>query len=530
MRRTVLVFLMFGLAACSTPVSPNVPIGSGSASISSPEQTQSRLLESAPSEVSLKHFSEMRLVGSGLTLREISRNEAYTQYAADYFSNGLRISGIMNIPNGDGPFPLVLTNHGHIDPSIYTRGRGLRREQDFLARRGFAILHSDYRGHGESDPSPVEDEGSYDAGIEYSMDVLNAIQAVRDAALPQVDASRVGMLGHSMGGGISLNIAVAHPDAVDAIALYASVHVDAWENFNRWRRERPEGDRTLRELGTRAENPARWDRLSSLTYLDDLRAPVILFQGSNDQDVPKEWSYFLATKLESIGKNITYVGYEGEAHEFGPQWTDFMQKTADFFDAHLRRSQSSSFVSGWPLFETRRITKKPFGILIDRETSPVQPERFAGYHTGADFEVLPGEDETTMAVPAICEGEVGTAQNVSGYGGVVMQRCTIGDESVTVLYGHLSLDSIEVTVGQMLSPGQTIGRLGKGFSAETDNERPHLHLSIHKGAALEFRGYEQVEAELQRWLDPVPWLPVVYGSTSRSAPVPVSGGTGASAD
>jgi hypothetical protein len=28
----------------------------------------------------------------------------------------------------------VILNHGYIDPAIYTNGRGLKREQDYLAR------------------------------------------------------------------------------------------------------------------------------------------------------------------------------------------------------------------------------------------------------------------------------------------------------------------------------------------------------------------------------------------------------------
>ena len=90
---------------------------------------------------------------------------------------------------------------------------------------------------------------------------------------------------------------------------------------------------------------------------------------------------------------------------------------------------------------TERVTKKSFGIYIDRATSPVQPERFAGYHTGTDFEAFP--EEATMAVPvtAICSGEVRTKRAASGYGGLFVTSCAIDAESVTVVYGHLKLSS-----------------------------------------------------------------------------------------
>jgi hypothetical protein len=49
--------------------------------------------------------------------------------------------------------------------------------------------------------------------------------------------------------------------------------------------------------------------------------------------------------------------------------------------------EGGGFVPPVPGFP-EEITKKPFGIFINPETSPVQPERFRGYHTGVDVEVV----------------------------------------------------------------------------------------------------------------------------------------------
>lgn len=278
----------------------------------------------------------MRLVGTGLTLDAIAaENEAYTRYNIHYFSNSLKITGILNIPKGDGPFPALILNHGYISPSVYTQGRGLKREQDYLARQGFVVLHTDYRGHAGSDESPMT-EKVYDANLEYAMDSANAIGALRAAALPTVDASHIGMMGHSLGGGVTLAVLTGRPDLVSAAVLYAPVHADVWENFSRWRSEREEGDRTIAEFGTRETNPDRWDLFSPKTYLDRIQAPITLFQGSNDKDVPKAWSDDLAANLTAAGREVTYVEYPGESHEFGPQWNDFMQKTAAFFTEKLQ--------------------------------------------------------------------------------------------------------------------------------------------------------------------------------------------------
>ncbi|MBI5794601.1 alpha/beta fold hydrolase, partial [Candidatus Uhrbacteria bacterium] len=284
------------LCACTTAV-PLPQESAAPAPSSSATSVASSPLEQVPSELTIDHLSQMKLEGRDLKLESIlTDNTAYVQHAISYRSNGLKISGILNIPKGTGPFPLLIFNHGYIAPSIYTRGRGLRREQDYMARHGFVVLHTDYRGHGESDPSPDTRE-IYDAGLEYAMDSMNAILAMRAAALPSIDTERIGMLGHSLGGGVTLNILTSHPELVTAAVLAAPVHSDAWENFMRWRRERPEGDRTVATLGTRDTNAAAWDALSSLSRLNRITAPILLFQGTADKDVPLAWSDFLSEHL-----------------------------------------------------------------------------------------------------------------------------------------------------------------------------------------------------------------------------------------
>ncbi|MDD5040919.1 MAG: alpha/beta fold hydrolase [Candidatus Peribacteraceae bacterium] len=331
------------LTACSSALTANGTAANiTQSSASSTPVTEA--MEQVPAELSITHFATMRLEGTGLTLGDVlAQNAVYTRYAITYRSNGLLISGIMNIPKGTGPFPLVVLAHGYIDPAIYTQGRGLKREQDFLAREGFAVLHTDYRGHAGSDPSPDVRE-VYDAGLEYGMDVINAVNAVRAAHLPHVDARRVGILGHSLGGGVALNIAVARPDLASAFVLYAPVNGDAWQNFERWHSMRDEKDRTRAVLGTRKENPAAWDALSSFSFLGNITAPILLAQGTADADVPPAWSDDLNEKLKTLGKDIAYVSYEGEKHEFIAQWDDFMRRVTAFFRSHLAAEDTTTLL------------------------------------------------------------------------------------------------------------------------------------------------------------------------------------------
>lgn len=149
-----------------------------------------------------------------------------------------------------------------------------------------------------------------------------------------------------------------------------------------------------------------------------------------------------------------------------------------------------------------RVTAKPFGILITPETSPVRPERFRGYHTGTDFEIFPDESDVDVPVRAVCDGSIVMKRHADGYGGVVVGRCTLGGGTVTVVYGHLALSSVDAAVGDRIAAGDIIGLLGAAGSTDTDGERKHLHLGIRRGVTTDIRGYAADRTTLSGWLDP----------------------------
>jgi len=153
-----------------------------------------------------------------------------------------------------------------------------------------------------------------------------------------------------------------------------------------------------------------------------------------------------------------------------------------------------------------RVTKKPFGIYVSPGHSPVSPERFTGYHTGVDFETFPDEQDTDVAISAVCDGPLLLKESASGYGGVAVQGCKLDGQDITVIYGHLKFSSVQANVGQQLAAGEQFAILGKGYSVETDGERKHLHLGIHKGNAISILGYVQNASELSNWLDITKYL------------------------
>lgn len=284
--------------------------------------------------VSLQALSQKQFDGSELILGDVQSDTAnYTRYFITYKSGELTISGIMNVPKGKGPFPVVIMNHGYIDPAIYTNGRGLRREQDYFASRGYIVIHPDYRNHAQSDKDNNV-EGRIRIG--YIEDVINSIYALKTANLPYADTDRIAMIGHSMGGGIAQAVMVVEPELVDAYMLYAPVSSDVRESYYRWTKSRPEAVAQIKEQhGDPETNPEFWDNMSPVNFFDRVQAPVMINHGTNDADVPIAWSQTTYDALITANKEVIFHQYPGEGHEFGLAWGIVMQRTIDFFNQNL---------------------------------------------------------------------------------------------------------------------------------------------------------------------------------------------------
>lgn len=153
---------------------------------------------------------------------------------------------------------------------------------------------------------------------------------------------------------------------------------------------------------------------------------------------------------------------------------------------------------------TNRPTPLHFGVYVtpDPATNPIEPpERFTGYHAAVDYEVSEDELETPTQVYAICKGRVIYSGFAEGYGGLIIQRCTLDGEPISVIYGHLSRNGL-LEEGVTVRSGNPIGYLADARSTDSDGNRKHLHLGIHKGKGLDMRGYVQTEEELAEYIDP----------------------------
>lgn len=267
--------------------------------------------------------------------RKLSENSAYTRYQATFKSGDLKICGILIEPKGKGagPYPMVVLAHGYIDPKVYVTGQGFRREQDWLPRNGYGVLHVDYRNHACSDKDPNND---VDMRLGYAEDVINAGLAIRNSDIPWIDNDRVAVLGRSMGGGVTYQALAIAPGVFDAAITYASVSSNAADNFNRWQRNNYDiGDKILAQYGEPKDNPEAWRQMSSRNYFFRITEPVLSFHGTADDTCEISWARATQRALDKAGVDTELVEYKGAGHYFYAPWNDSIKRVGKFLDKHL---------------------------------------------------------------------------------------------------------------------------------------------------------------------------------------------------
>ena len=239
------------------------------------------------------------------------QKEEFTRYKINYASDDLTIHGFVNIPAGDGPFPVIIALHGYIPASEYTTLDYSTRYADSIARKGYIVLHPNLRNFPPSDI--VGRRRDYQSG--YVIDVLNLMAHVEKLAgqegiFENADLSRIGVWGHSLGGGTALRLA-SLVDEIQAAVLYGAV-------------------------SQRYSNAEAGFEIFNYT---DTRAAFSVHHGVQDAVISVAWSQRLCTQLEAAGKDPECFYYEDQPHTFyqlGDGDALFIQRTIQFYDRFLK--------------------------------------------------------------------------------------------------------------------------------------------------------------------------------------------------
>lgn len=238
--------------------------------------------------------------------------DRFKRYYVIYDSDDLSIHGYVNVPNGEGPYPVIIMLHGYIPPEDYVTLDYTVRYADDLARNGYIVLHPNMRNFPPSDSA----ERRRDSNTGYTIDVLNLLAYFREMAgkegiFASADLNRIGIWGHSIGGSIAMRTMSVEPDTFKAAILYGAVS---------------------QRYGTVLDGSGIYD-------FSEVETQISIHHGENDDLIPVEQSQKLCRQLEQLGKDPECYYYEGQPHTFyKDQWADtmFKDRTLEFFDQYVR--------------------------------------------------------------------------------------------------------------------------------------------------------------------------------------------------
>ncbi|NJK80528.1 MAG: alpha/beta fold hydrolase [Chloroflexaceae bacterium] len=265
----------------------------------------------------------------------------FTRYLFAYPSDGLRITGMLNVPRGAGPFPVAILNHGYYPLDVYRTGNGTQLAADYLANQGFLTLSPDYRSHAGSDDAP----NVFRAG--HVIDTLNLIPLAQQ--LPQAQPGKVLMWGHSNGGAITAK-AITISDQILAALVYAPASSNIVQDYLfRVERAAFRGS-TIDRVDWPVlpeEAPDLYERLSPLNYAQYVTADVKIIWGTNDEIVPRPWAEDLYNALLAAGKDVVFDVYQGEPHSFTPAGNGvYLPDMVAFYRAALSEQASTEAPAG----------------------------------------------------------------------------------------------------------------------------------------------------------------------------------------
>jgi dienelactone hydrolase len=220
----------------------------------------------------IDHFERCVLTGDGhgseALLADCSLDDhPVAPRRLSFNSGGQELTGYLFLPPGPGPFPCMVTNHGSglTQGSTEICGPGTAA---VLMSAGIACFRPHRRGYGDSPGVPWRQEVAAEFGTDAydrqlarridreSDDVVAALAAAE--VLPEIQPGRVGVIGSSFGGIVSL-LAASKSDRFQCAIDFAGAAMN-WDRT-------PELRRTMIEAGRK------------------LRIPLFLVQAANDYSI-----------------------------------------------------------------------------------------------------------------------------------------------------------------------------------------------------------------------------------------------------
>lgn len=230
--------------------------------------------------------------------------------------DGEALSFEIDLPQGEGPFPVVLYAHswsGNLNQ--------LKAYSQYMATRGVAGVRINYRKMSEGNRF-----------VDAKQDILDAIEYVRDhAASYHLDMNRFGLAGASAGAVLTSLIAQETPDCISYIAFnggFDLVHKGPGKFPDEKAMQKMFGD-SFDDTVLRA--------CSSIYNIRENPPDTLLLHGTEDTTIGPDQPERFVAALRAKGGQAKLVLYDGEEHGFFNSNRPHYQEIRDEVEEHLCR-------------------------------------------------------------------------------------------------------------------------------------------------------------------------------------------------
>lgn len=251
-----------------------------------------------------------------------------------------RVSGLINIPDGEGSFGVIVMFRGYVDREVYTTGTGTQRAAEVFAGKGFVTLAPDFLGYGESDDQPANEMEerflTYTTAITLLESIENFNEVFKKEGIEaRVDPDKVGIWGHSNGGQIAISVLEITQKPTPTV-LWAPVSKPFPYSVLYYTDEFDDRGKYLRGVIAEFEKDYDVDNYSIEKYFDRINAPLQLHQGSLDDAVPRSWSDEFVEEMENLDKDTNYFIYSDADHNLLPSgWDSAVSRSIQFYGNHF---------------------------------------------------------------------------------------------------------------------------------------------------------------------------------------------------
>lgn len=260
---------------------------------------------------------------------EINDKKFTFEFSPDLSSKTKKISGSINMPTGEGPFPIIVMFRGYVDQAIYQTGMGTSRAAEYFSKNGFITIAPDFLGYAESDK---EAENIFETRFQTYVTAISLIKTLEQSTSGSLNHSgQIYLWGHSNGGQIALTVLEVTEGDYPTV-LWAPVSKPFPYSILYYTDESEDRGKFIRSQLAKFEVDYDVEKYSLTNYLDRIKTPVQLHQGTGDDAIPVEWSNQLAKALE----NVDYIVHPGNDHDMRPGWDTIALQSLQFYKKYLK--------------------------------------------------------------------------------------------------------------------------------------------------------------------------------------------------